>query len=459
MSSVDLAIIGAGPAGLAAATTARDAGLSVTLIDEAARPGGQIYRDIERSTRELMSILGPDYAHGRKLVDSFEGSGCTYLSSATVWHIEETTPGFRLFYSRNGASQALDTNALIVATGALERPMPLPGWTLPGVCTAGALQILLKTAGTVADDVVLVGNGPLLLLLAAQLVTAKCPPRAIVETSTLGTYLRALPHLPRALSGLGYLTKGYELMRCIRRAGVPVYRNANSIRLEGKDQIEAITFKSRGKIHRIETSSAGLHHGVVPNQQITRLMRCEHVWDNGERAFLPQTDSHGETSVSGLYVAGDGAGIRGARSAELAGRIAALRVAGKQGHTAASDTRRLRAELARDAAVRPFLEALYPPCAEALSPADDTLVCRCEEVSAGDVREAVRKNAPGPNQVKSFLRTGMGPCQGRVCGLVISQLVSEVSGRNLDDVGYFRIRPPLKPLALSELAEYDPGDQ
>lgn len=453
----DIAIIGAGPAGMAAATEATTAGASVVLLDEAPRPGGQIYRDIGRSTTERRRILGPDYARGAFLVDELTHSEADYRHGATVWHIEALSPGYRLSYSTGSGSRIVDCSSLIVATGALERPMPLPGWTLPGVVTAGALQILLKSAGSVAEDAVLIGCGPLLLLIAAQMIDAGSPPKAILETVPRRRYLAALRHLPAALMSPAYLRKGMGLWRRIRQAGVPVYRDAGEIRLEGDRTLACVSFRSGGKRHRIDTTTAGLHHGIVPNQQITRLMRCAHHWDSRQHTFLPNLDDWGETSLSGLYVAGDGASVRGAQSAALSGRLAAIG-ATDRARAATPEGQRLRRRVRRDARIRGLLETLYAPAPQALAPDDATLVCRCEEISAGEIRHAVRHQARGPNQVKSFLRTGMGPCQGRVCGPAVTQLIAAESGEPMEAVGYFRIRPPLKPLALAELADYEVPD-
>lgn len=449
--NVDLVVIGAGPAGMAAATEAARAGLTVTLMDEAATPGGQIYRGIETAGSRRLQILGPDYAEGRSLADSFRASGANYLSGALVWNIGTDRV---VDYSYQGASHQLRAGAIVAATGALERPMPVPGWTLPGVTTVGALQILLKGSGVVVEDAVLVGSGPLLWLLAAQMVDAGCPPRAVVENLPRGRMRMALPHLLKALRARRYLTKGLALMRKVKAAGVPIHRHAHAMKIEGDHAARALTFTAGGQRQRIETTSIALHQGVVPNQQITRLMRADHRWDASQHCFRPILDEQGQTSVPGLYVAGDGAGIGGAKMAALQGRLVALSIAGGD----PSRIARLRASMAQDAAIRPLLETLYAPAPDILAPNDDTIICRCEEVTAGTIRAMVDLGAPGPNQVKSMLRTGMGPCQGRVCGLAVAGIIAARKGENPQVTDYYRIRPPLKPLPLTELAAFAPQE-
>jgi len=202
-----------------------------------------------------------------------------------------------------------------------------------------------------------------------------------------------------------------------------------------------------------------LHQGVVPNQQITRLLRCDHRWNGSQRCFVPELDEFGETSVAGVYVAGDGGGIGGAAAAALQGRLVARRIAQKAGRRTVGEIAGLMAELRREMSIRPFLETLYAPAAAVLSPSDETMICRCEEITAGQIREAVDLGAPGPNQVKSFLRSGMGPCQGRMCGLAVTEIIAERRDEPPSLVDYYRIRPPLKPLALSELAALRSDEQ
>ena len=453
MTAYDMVVIGAGPAGMAAAIEGRAAGLTALVLDEQPRPGGQIYRGVEAADERRHGVLGPDYGAGRDLAERFRASGADYWTGATVWNIDSER---QVDVSLQGRSRSVTASALVVATGATERATPLPGWTLPGVMTAGAMQILLKAYGIVEEDVVFVGSGPLLWLIASQMVTAGTPPRAIVETVPRSRYLAAARHLPGALAAGPYLAKGSAMLRAVKRAGVPVHRDARDIRIEGDTAVEAVSFTSSGRPKRIETGHVALHQGVVPNQQITRLLGCEHRWSESQRCFVPVLDEHMESTVTGVFVTGDGSGIAGATSAALRGRLAAMRIAERATGSAPAERDGVRTAIARDGRVRPFLEALYPPSQEVLAPADGTIVCRCEEITAGQVREAVRLGASGPNQVKSFLRAGMGPCQGRMCGLTVTEIIAAERGTSPSVVDYYRIRPPLKPLPLSELA--DMGD-
>lgn len=453
MPSRDLAIIGAGPAGMAAAAQAAELGLSVTLLDEQPRPGGQIYRDVDRAAPLRDDILGPDYTHGARLTGALSQSSVEHIPGAVVWAIEE---GFRLSYIREGRAAQLGADHLLLATGALERPMPLPGWTLPGVMSAGAGQILLKQSGVLARRALLVGSGPLLYLTAVQMVRAGAPPLALVETQSRTDLLRAARHVSGALRGWRTLAKGLTMLAELKRARVPRYTGATGIAIEGEGRAEAVTFTSRGRAYRLACDTVFLHHGVVPNTQAARSLDLPHRWNAAQACFSPVLDEWGESKFANVYIAGDGAGISGAKAAEQAGRLAALQIAHERGALSTSERDRraapLRAALASERAVRPFLDAAYPPCAEALRPADSTLICRCEEVTAGDIRHYATLGCLGPNQAKAFGRAGMGPCQGRYCGLTVTALLAEANGQSPDETGYLRIRPPLKPVTLGELA-------
>lgn len=460
MPQTDIVVVGAGPAGMAAAASAAEQGARVTLLDEQARPGGQIYRDVERVAARRGDLLGRDYGGGRRLTGALAHGGITHVGEACVWAIED---GLRVLYSRHGRAAAIGARRIILATGALERPMPLPGWTLPGVMTAGAGQILLKQSGVVAERAALVGSGPLLYLLAAQMVRAGTPPLALVETQSSADLRRAARHLGGALRGWPALAKGLGLLSEIVRAGVPRHTAARDIAIIGRTQAEAVVFRSKGRSHRIDCDTVMLHHGVVPNTQAARSLGVAHRWDAAQQCFSPLVDRWGATGIDGVLVAGDGAGIGGAQVAETAGRIAALKAVADLGLLSPADRDARAAPLFRrraaELAIRPFLDAAYPPFAEAMAPGDATIVCRCEEVTAGEVRGYAGLGCLGPNQAKAFGRPGMGPCQGRYCGLTVTALLAAANGLTPDETGYYRIRPPLKPVTLGELAAMDAPEQ
>lgn len=456
MTRFDLGIVGAGPAGLSAAITAAEAGLSVALLDEQPGPGGQIYRAAGTIPAARRAILGDSYARGETLIEAAAQADITRFPNAQLWAIET---GFRVSYTQDGAAAILQCEQLLLATGAMERPMPLPGWTLPGVMGVGAAQILLKQSGLVAEGAVLVGCGPLIYLTAAQMLRAGAAPRALVETQSRGDMARALRHLPGALRGWRSLREGLGLMREIARAGVPRYRAARDISIDGQDRAERVRFRAAGRSHELSCDIVLLHHGVVPHIQAARSAGVAHRWDARQHAFVPVRDRWGQSDVEGLWIAGDGAGIAGAIAAECQGRIAALGIAARLGRISPDlrdrQAQAARRALSRETALRPFLDTAYPPLPEALSPHDDTVICRCEEVTAGAVRRAAGLGCLGPNQAKAFERVGMGPCQGRICGLSVTNLLAEAHGQSAEATGYFRIRPPIKPVTLGELAALD----
>lgn len=453
MPDADLIIIGAGPAGMAAARTAADAGLSVLLLDEQARAGGQVYRDVGRAGKSRGNLLGKEYLAGLPLVEGLQHGSIKHLKRAVVWQMEE---GTRVAFTADGAASVAVGKRLLIATGALERSMPVPGWTLPGVMTAGAAQILLKQSGIVCNTAVLAGCGPLLYLIAAQMVRAGIPPLALVETQTFTDLATSMRHLAGALKGWRYLAKGIGLLAEIRQAGVKRYTGASAIAIKGNGRAETIRFASKGRDVELQCSTVLLHHGVVPNIQAARSIDAKHFWSEQQHCFVPEKDRWGRTSIHEVFIAGDGGGIGGAVAASLAGQLAALEIAHDLGVLSlrARDDRagRLRRRLNAEMAARPFIDRAYPPFPGALQPADGTIICRCEEVTAGDIRRYASIGCTGPNQTKAFGRPGMGPCQGRYCGLTVTELLAEVNEQTQDETGYYRIRPPLKPVTLGELA-------
>jgi NADPH-dependent 2,4-dienoyl-CoA reductase/sulfur reductase-like enzyme len=447
----DLAVIGAGPAGMAAAVEARRHGLNVCLLDEQAQVGGQIYRSIDGLDATAERILGADYAKGAKLAAQYRDSGATHLAGASVWDVSADGA---VNYLQDGKARALEARYVVVANGAMERPFPIPGWTLPGVMGAGAAQIMLKTSRALpASGVVLAGCGPLLYLLAAQYIRAGAKISALVDTTTTADYVNAARYLVGALRGWRDMRKGLGLLASIRKAGVPFYAGATNLAVEGQDHATGLSFIHRGKPVRIRSDLVLLHQGVVPNTQISQALRAEHRWNDAKLCFEPVTDRYGRIAQTKVYLAGDGRGIVGALASEVQGALAGQAIAAELGHLSNLEqaSHSLWRQFGQLTQSRPFLDALYMPKAENRAPTSEAvIVCRCENVSAGSIRGYVAAGCQGPNQTKAFGRCGMGPCQGRFCGLTVTQIIAEQRGVSEDEVSYYRIRPPIKPVRLGQ---------
>lgn len=446
----DLAVIGAGPAGMAAATLAAEVGLDTVLIDEQDGPGGQIYRAIEQAPTN--SPLGRDYLAGRPLAVALRAATVDYRPSTTVWHID--LEGTVSLISADGATDTLEARRIVLATGAIERPVPIPGWTLPSVMTVGGAQILLKTAGLVpAGRAVLAGQGPLLHLVASQLASAGAPPVALLDTTPAENYPAAVRRLGALWPGRRAVAKGIGSILAVRRAGIAVRRRVRGLRAVGRGHVERVVWDGGD----IAADHLLLHEGVIPNVQITLALQLEHEWDEAQLSWQPVTDAWGRTSLPTIFVAGDGGGIQGAEAAALSGRLAALAIAAELGRLGEAERDRrakpLRRVLARERAFRPFLDRLYRPAHSVLVPADDAVIaCRCEEVAVGRIRRAVRLGAQGPNQLKAFTRCGMGPCQGRICGPIVAAIIADAQRKPIAAVGTFRPRAPYKPITVGALA-------
>ena len=446
----DVAVVGAGPAGLAASTVCARAGLATVLFDEQSAPGGQIYRSVTTTPVKRDTILGTDYWAGAALAQKFLASGAQYVPGATVWNL---TRERGIGISVAGSAHILRAERVIIATGALERPFPIPGWTLPGVMTAGAGQILLKSSGLFPDGrTVIAGCGPLLWLIVWQYLNAGARIDAILET-TRGESGAAWRHAAAFVSS-PYFLKGLRMMLAVRRR-VRVVSKVTELRAEGRDRVEAVAYRTaRGTEQRLPVDNLFLHHGVVPNVNLAMAAGIEHRWDDVQLCLSPVLDADGGSTIPGIAIAGDGAGIAGVEAAQERGILAGFAAVRALRPDAAvlQEVDAVRARLARFTRGRAFFDAYYKPAPQFRRPARDTLVCRCEEVTAGQIVDTVALGCTGPNQMKAFLRCGMGPCQGRECGLTVTELIAQARGVAPQEVGYYRLRPPVKPITLGELA-------
>jgi len=449
---------GAGPAGLAACRIATELGIDALLIDEQRSVGGQIYRDLANADDQLVSVLGSEYEQGRALVTAVSNESVHWVHEKNVWNISQQA---EIDIAGHAGTSRIQAEQVILATGALERAMPFPGWTLPGIMTAGALQIALKSSALVPDGpIVLAGSGPLLLLLARQLHDAGGQIEAIVDTTPASNWRRAWPKLVGFLGGGQLLTDGLKLVSGIRKRKIRHIKGVSSLKAMGDTRIGGLSFLADGHRQEIDCEHLAIHLGVVPNIQLTRLLGLEHQWQEDQRCWNPICYSDGSTSFPWLKLAGDGAGIFGAGAAAIQGEMAAVAAARDLSLLTNQESRQRMARLEKQRRpmqrARPFINALYAPSPEFLRPSDETIVCRCEEVTAADIRHYVDLGCRGPNQTKAFGRPGMGPCQGRFCGLTVSEIIAEKLDVTPEDVGYYRIRPPIKPITLAELGRSRP---
>lgn len=454
-------IVGAGPAGTRAAELLVAAGLRPVLVDEAATGGGQIYRRQPPGfRREARQLYGTEAGRATALHAAFDAllPRIEHRPETLAWNLRDG----ELFIQRGEGAEILPFDALILATGATDRLLPVPGWTLPGVFSLGGAQIALKAqACAIGRRVAFLGSGPLLYLVAAQYVKAGAEVAAVLDTAPPSARFRALP-LMAARPAL--LAKGAALLWRLRRAGVPVRRGVVPRRLLGDaagTRVAGIAIAAPdGGEEVIACDAVGLGWHLRAESQLADLAGCAYDFDAESRQWLPRMDADGRSSLGGIYLAGDGARILGADGAEIAGRLAALAVLEDLELPAPPDQdaaalRRQRAVMDR---FRRGLSIAFPwPADLAAALPDETLVCRCEAITAGELRRsATDLDAPEVNRAKAFSRVGMGRCQGRFCGLAAAEILAAARGVAVTEAGRLRSAAPVKPLPVAAVLDETP---
>jgi D-hydroxyproline dehydrogenase subunit alpha len=443
---VDVAVVGGGPAGMAAAVAARGAGASVVLIDEYAAVGGQIWRRrYDEVGQDAPRSLPPA---ARERCRRFAASGATMIAGASVWGSPE--PGVLLL---TGTPSRVRARAIVLATGAYDRPVAFPGWTLPGVMTAGGAQALSKGQGVLPGRrVLLAGAGPFLLPVAAQLEAGGAEVVAVAEATRRRDWLRAGPRMAAHPGRLVEYARYRTRVRKIAWGHVIV-------RAEGEGEVRSATIAEagadwapKGRERTFDVDAVCTAYGFTPSVELARTLGCDLREDGVAH------DQDMGTSVAGVYVAGEVSGVGGADLAllegELAGHAAATHAAagarvrnGTAGQVhAAPDLALRRARRAKLAGFAGILSDLFDPRPGLLTLAQpDTVLCRCEDVSAGAIDAAVATGSTTMSALKIVARCGQGPCQGRTCeGLV---------GERLPRPERFSARAPIRPVALSVLMD------
>lgn len=448
----DLLVVGAGPAGLSAAIEAATAGLKVIVVDENQDCGGQIYRQFPHAFRPAPSYQ-PDM-RGRTLIERSRNAGVAFRFGCTAWGLFE--PGVMEVADASGCD-SISARSIVIATGAYDRAVPVPGWTLPGVFTVGGAQALLKSQRVLAGRrVLLAGVGPLLLVVASQLHEAGADVLAVAEpvaaTRAAGALLGLMtaPHL--VFQGIGYrwsLVKGR----------VPWLSRTVLVRIEGRNLVQAAVVARAdtnwmavpGTERTFEVDVVCVGYGLVPSIQLSRICGCAVCYDEPSQSWVPIRNQDMESSVSGIYIAGDGAGIAGAVVAADEGAIAGLAAARERGALSPSEAARRmeprRRQLAKLERFRRTMDRIFrlrPGLFTVTTP--ETTVCRCEEVTLDDLEQAAQDGAATPSELKAFTRCGMGPCQGRMCAPAVNAWLATRLGMSPHQIGLAPAAPPAKPV-------------
>jgi NADPH-dependent 2,4-dienoyl-CoA reductase/sulfur reductase-like enzyme len=452
MAAPRVIVVGAGPAGVRAAEILVAAGLHPTVIDEGAAPGGQIYRrqpsNFSRGYREL-------YGHEAGKAEAIHGTAdrlfgaIDYRPETLAWNVYEGT----LHTITGTTASALPFDALIIASGATDRLMPVPGWTRPGVYTLGAAQIALKAqACAIGSRVVFMGTGPLLYLVAYQYAKAGATVAAVLDTSPFRRRLAAATDLATRPDTLA---KGLLYTAALKRRGIPMLSGITPLSIDGTAEqgVSAVRIRDPGGRERVFAADAvGLGYHLRSETQLADLARCSFAFEPLTRQWLPEIDDYGRSSIPGVYLAGDGVRVFGADAAEISGALAAYAALGDLGHkaTPADVGRLLRGQKRMDRFRRGLVKAFPWPSHLAAALPDDTLVCRCETVTAGELRRSAQElGAPEVNRAKAFSRCGMGRCQGRYCGQAVAEIVASALDVPVERVGRLRGQAPVKPFPIA----------
>lgn len=438
-------VVGAGPAGIRAAQTLAAHGLRPCLVDEALQGGGQVYRrapgNFQRPANQLYGFEARKAGAVHQALDALRAQ-IDYRPDTLVWNAEDGHL-HTLSQQRVGTIQY---DHLLIATGATDRILPVPGWTLPGVYSLGAAQIALKAQGcAIGERVVFAGSGPLLYLVAYQYAKAGARVLAVLDSSPFGAQVAALPRL---LLQPSTLAKGLYYRAWLTAHGIAVHQGATQVEVAGEQKVEAVTWQRAGSQYSLACDGLAFAHALRSETQLADLLGCQFTWSPLNRAWLPSRDRAGRSSVPSVYLAGDGAGIMGADAAEMAGERAALALLEDMGITIDSERGpQLERQLARIQGFRVGLEAAFPfPEHWASLAPDDLMLCRCEEISVGEIRQVVAQGHTDINRVKAHCRVGMGRCQGRMCGSAAVEIIAQAAACSPQQVGRLRAQAPIKPL-------------
>ncbi len=443
----DVAIVGGGAAGLSAAIAACAAGADTVVLDERKTEGGQYYKQ----TAGDAPRLDAQQNEGADLVERAASSGAHILGGAEIWGAFD---GPLLLAEADSRAIAVRPKALVIAAGAYERPVMVPGWTLPGVMTTGAAQTLWRSYRTLPGARVLVcGSGPLNAQVASELAAGGSEIAAVLDSAPHPSK-RLADTCGMAIAGPALTVKGLKLLSSLARRGVPMRYGSRLRRIEQKgDRLRAIFTDAHGAERTETVDAVCMNDGFQPQNEILRLLGADMKFDALYGHLRCTRDVVMTTSVPGVFAAGDCAGLGGAPAAciegRIAGRAAAAYANGKPKQPATSaETRALN----RHRRFQRHLWRVYDPGAQALDEMPpETIICRCEEITRAEAEAALDPSTDHLGTLKRAVRVGMGRCQGRYCGPVAAALVARKTGKPIEDFSFFAPRVPIKPVAISSI--------
>lgn len=450
----DICVIGAGPAGLEAALSASDCGLEVLLVDEHAGLGGNIYKGLEGPF--AVKYMEPDvYQQGKDLAERFLHSGISYMKRTTVWH---ASPDF-IIVSHKGVSQKILCRSLIIANGAAERPVPFSGWTLPGVMGLGGFDLLSKSSGYSPDSpVTLLGNGPLILQTAYKLLSAGNEIQAIIDTGNLSARIKGIIKMPPAVFDLPYLGKGLRMLLTIAKKRVPLIK-AQRVQAHGDNSLESLTINTGKKTHVLPTKSLLVHEGFIPRTHFSHQLRCQHRWDKKGRYWKPSCTNTGKSvNTPNVFFVGDGHSVDGAEAAHLKGTIAGLAAAHNLGFISDFEFKERATKSKRDLTkilvTRAYIHSFFAPSPHLYNLVDDVILCRCEHVTVGQIKQSILEGCVDINDIKTRTRAGMGQCQSRMCQTSVAEVAALAMGTRPELMGELSIRSPIRPISMQEVCDF-----
>ena len=448
----DVIVIGAGPSGVSSAINCAKKGLKVLIVDLNSNTGGQIYRAPPKTYKNVSKKLEENEIQ-KNLSDQIKKYKIETAYNHTVWQV---SPGFKVNAFNETSTIEWQSKSLIIATGTYEKIIPFEGWTIPGIIGLAACTVILKAHHFIpSKKIILAGNGPLLMLVAYYIIKFGGKIDAIVDTSSKIDWIKSTLSL---MTNPKNFRDGIKWVFKILLNRIPIYSNSTiekAFEVDGGIKVILRNLKT-GKTKNIISETIAIGHGLIPSTDITRLLRADHIYDEQKGGWIAKVDRFLRSSVSGVYLAGDGAGLSGALAASDKGLLASSALLFDQNIITQNefdhDTHKILKKLDKyDMFAKAISKLNSTPKKLIKNIENGTVICRCEDITKGEILRAVDQGAKDINQIKSWTRLGMGPCQGRTCQYSTSKIVAEYLNCEIDDVGYLAGRSPIRPVPLDRV--------